>query len=191
MKVGVAICTIGRQSLSRTLECLVGQPYDQISIVSDKYGNLSKARNQAWKALSDCDVIAFTDDDCIPDSNWVEEGRWFFEHQRKCSFMQGKVYGGLKTSPSFFFVGANFWVRTAALKELNGFDEEYLMAGGCEDVDFGWRLLELGRECLYNNRCKVRHEEKSQHKPLEANRKRLASKFPDRFAKLISFDKAI
>lgn len=186
MRIGVAVCTLGRDSLKTTLEALTLQPFDGMFIGKDMRGNLSRARNIAWRALAEtCDVIAFTDDDCIPDADFIERGRKFFELNPKLALMQGKVYGGFETSETFMFVGANLWVRTSALIEVGGFDEEYLYAGGSEDVDIGWALLEKGRECKFNDLCRVLHPTQPQHQHLQRNSQRLAQKFPDRYAKLI------
>jgi GT2 family glycosyltransferase len=185
MKVGVVICTIGRKSIIATVNALIGQSYDRIFIVRDYEKNLAKARNKGWKALqNDCDVIAFTDDDCIPDKNFIKAGKKFFELIEP-DLMQGKVTGGIKTSEKFFYVGANLWLKTSVLKKLKGFDEKYLGAGGHEELDLGWRLEKLHGLALYNSECIVKHPTKAQHKPSQHNADRIAKKFPKQYAKLI------
>lgn len=186
MRVGVVISTMGRDSLQVTLKALAQQPYDMLTVVRDYRGNVSHARNEGWKALSRmCDVIAFTDDDCIPSTDWIVQGRKFFEQNPKLSLMQGRVYGGLETSPTFMFVTANMWVKVAALKEVGGFDEEFLYAGE-EDLDLGWRMLDKQRGCLFNPECAVEHPTGAQHLMLPFNQSRVAEKHPVRYAKLLS-----
>ena len=72
--ISVVIPTIGRSTLSQTQEALLSQtrPPDEIIIVEDKKRRgVSWARNEGIKR-SGGDLIAFTDDDCIPPKNWIE-----------------------------------------------------------------------------------------------------------------------
>lgn len=162
----------------------MGQPYDQLIVVKDYQGNLARARNKGWQALAPyCDVIAFTDDDAIPDEHFVEEGRKYFENNW-IDFMQGKVHGGLNTSEDFFYVGANFWCKVSSLKNVGGFDEKYIFAVH-EDLDFGWRLEEAGGKVAYNPKCKVYHEKEEQHHKNKNNDALIFGRFPERYRKLV------
>jgi len=183
MRVGVVISTISREEATGTITALMGQPWDGLFLVRDYGGNVAKSRNRGWRAIADfCDVIAFTDDDCIPDFNFIEEGRKFFE-DNWIDFMQGKVTGGIETSKDFFFITANFWAKVSALKNIGGFDEEYLYAGD-EDLDFGWSIEKEGSKVSYNPKCIVTHVTKPKHRVLAHNQARLMKKFPERLTKL-------
>jgi len=185
IRVGVVIPTIGRESLKKTLDALVGQGWDALVVIHDYQRNVSKAKNSGWWSIHrDCDLIAFTDDDCIPDKDFIEEGRKFFEENPKIDLMQGKITGGINTSEDFFFVGANFWIPVKSLKVVGGFDEKFVGAGH-EDLDLGWRIEKLNGTVAYNEKCIVVHPSSPQHEDDERNNQLIAKKFPERYKKLL------
>lgn len=72
--VSLIIPTIGRETLALTKAALKSQtrPPDELIVVFDKYRRgPSWARNQGFQK-SKGDLIAFTDDDCVPSKNWLE-----------------------------------------------------------------------------------------------------------------------
>lgn len=72
--VSLIIPTIGRETLALTKEALKSQtrPPDELIVVFDKYRRgPSWARNQGFQQAKG-DLIAFTDDDCVPGKDWLE-----------------------------------------------------------------------------------------------------------------------
>jgi GT2 family glycosyltransferase len=110
------------------------------------------ARNVGWqKALGD--IIAFTDDDCIPDSAWLARGIAPFADSSVIAVTGQTIVplppeptdherntAGLETSE---FITANCFVRRSALASVGGFDERFTAAWR-EDSDLHFRLLDTG-----------------------------------------------
>ena len=94
--------------------------------------------------------------------------------------MQGKVYGGLETTEDFFFVTANAWVKRSVLVEVGGFDER-LANGGSEDLDLGWRILDIAIPTKFCEECRVDHPTKPQHTHADEASELVKKKFPKRY----------
>jgi glycosyltransferase involved in cell wall biosynthesis len=113
-------------------------------------------RNEAWRAAS-APVVAFTDDDCVPDADWLRVGLQAFDDPA-VDVVVGRVEPApdqlgdlgpfsrtLRVSDARFFATANCFYRRSALEAADGFDEQFRRAAG-EDTDLGLRVLgEHGR----------------------------------------------
>lgn len=113
------------------------------------------ARNRGWQTARGR-VIAFTDDDTIPDPGWLEAGVRAFEADEELAAITGKVVVPLPDRPTDYernesglaraeFVTANCLCRRAALEEIGGFDERFRTAWR-EDSDLHFNLLEHGKK---------------------------------------------
>jgi glycosyltransferase involved in cell wall biosynthesis len=122
------------------------------------------ARNRGWTA-AEGEVVAFTDDDTIPDTDWLREG-WAAMQQARAAVRgavhvpidgeltdHGRMTQGLETAE---FVTANCFVRREALKEVGGFDERFLRAWR-EDSDLHFKLIECFGEVPRAPRAIVQH----------------------------------
>jgi GT2 family glycosyltransferase len=109
------------------------------------------ARNAGWRTGQGC-VVAFTDDDCIPDRRWLAEGVAAIEQGVEA--VSGRVIVPLPERPTDYerdaanlegadFVTANCFVRHDVLEAVGGFDERYTAAWR-EDSDLQFTLLEHG-----------------------------------------------
>lgn len=107
------------------------------------------ARNAGWRA-AESDIIAFTDDDCVPDACWLEAGLAAFRDGIAGAY--GRVVMPLPDRPTDYerdaaglerseFVTANCFYRRAALEMVGGFDERFTEAWR-EDSDLFFSLLE-------------------------------------------------
>lgn len=110
------------------------------------------ARNAGWRQARG-DIIAFTDDDCIPDSGWLAEGIKAFADPAVIA-ATGETIVPLPPSPTDYelntanlqhceFITANCFVRRDALEAVGGFDERFTTAWR-EDSDLHFRLLDDG-----------------------------------------------
>jgi GT2 family glycosyltransferase len=122
-------------------------------------GGPAVARNVGCR-LAHGQIIAFTDDDCIPDPTWLRE--LVAAHHSGLDIAQGVTlpdierYGQRGTFSntvevrhfSYLFQTCNISYRRAVLDAAGGFDEEYgYSRGGApngEDADLGWRATEAG-----------------------------------------------
>jgi GT2 family glycosyltransferase len=124
-------------------------------------GGLSSARN-AGAAAAHGEVLAFTDDDCEPDREWIARLRPMF--LKGCYAAAGgpnlppkprtweeAVIGAAPGAPSHVMLndeeaehlpGCNLAVTKAAFEAIGGFDPQFHTAG--DDVDFCWRLRDAG-----------------------------------------------
>jgi hypothetical protein len=111
------------------------------------------ARNLGWRAAGGA-IVAFTDDDTLPQCNWLSAGEaalcagpWVALGGRVVVPLQAgitpsdhqKMTQGLEHTE---FVTANGFVRRQALHEVQGFDERFTRAWR-EDTDLQFRLLDV------------------------------------------------
>ena len=126
------------------------------------------ARNHGWRAAR-APIIAFTDDDCLPESGWLASGLAAF------SDGIGVVQGRTQAQPGAEGYGEHFsrtmeareedghyptcniFYRREALERAGGFDESFRHACG-EDTDLAWRVKALGYESQFSGAALVIHE---------------------------------
>jgi GT2 family glycosyltransferase len=115
------------------------------------------ARNAGWRAAR-APVIAFTDDDTVPDRGWLAAGLGAFERDGTLAAVTGQVVVPLPPVPTDYqrneaglegaeFVTANCFCRRAVLEAVGGFDERFTAAWR-EDSDLHFNLLERGAKLV-------------------------------------------
>jgi glycosyltransferase involved in cell wall biosynthesis len=109
------------------------------------------ARNAGWR-FARGGVIAFTDDDCIPQPEWLVAGARAIRDG--ATGVSGRIVMPLPEDPTDYelnaaglataqFVTANCFYRRSVLEEVGGFDERFAMAWR-EDSDLWLTLMERG-----------------------------------------------
>jgi GT2 family glycosyltransferase len=109
------------------------------------------ARNRGWRFAA-APIVAFTDDDTVPDRDWLWNGLQAMARDDLAA-VWGRVVVPLPDSPTDHekntkgleragFVTANCLVRRDALEAIQGFDERFRRAWR-EDTDLYFRLTEL------------------------------------------------
>lgn len=109
------------------------------------------ARNLGWQSAQ-APIVAFTDDDTIPDPAWLQAGLAAMAPGVHAA--TGRIVMPLPPEPSDIerdaarlstaeFVTANCFIRKDALAEIGGFDERFHIAWR-EDSDLHFNLLERG-----------------------------------------------
>jgi GT2 family glycosyltransferase len=125
------------------------------------------ARNLGWRASSS-PLLAFTDDDCIPEPGWlsglvaalervdVVQGRTLpnpLQAERVGAFSRSLHI----TAPTSFFETANMGYRRRVVEDVGGFDESFPLAAG-EDTDLGHRAIAAGASFVFASDAVVHHE---------------------------------
>jgi glycosyltransferase involved in cell wall biosynthesis len=109
------------------------------------------ARNVGWRRARG-PIIAFTDDDCVPDPHWLARGLAAF--REGTAAVTGRVVVPRPATPTDYerdaagledgeFVTANCFVRRDVLEEVGGFDERFATAWR-EDSDLHFAILRRG-----------------------------------------------
>lgn len=110
------------------------------------------ARNAGWQASSS-EVIAFTDDDCIPDPRWLDQGVGALD-RTGADALGGRIIVPIPPDPTDYeldasgleraeFATANAFCRREALLAVGGFDERFTQAWR-EDSDLQFALITAG-----------------------------------------------
>ncbi|QEH34779.1 Glycosyl transferase family 2 [Aquisphaera giovannonii] len=157
------------------------------------------ARNAGWRA-GQGGIVAFTDDDCIPDPRWLAEGVAAIEAGADAA--SGRVVVPLPERPTDYerdaaglaraeFVTASCFVRRDVLESVGGFDERYAQAWR-EDSDLQFALLERGCRIDRASRAVVVHPVRPAPWGISLRQQRkslfnalLYKKFPDRYRRQI------
>ena len=130
-----------------------------------------EARNVGWRATQ-APLLAFLDDDAVPERGWLAAGRDFLEAHPGVGVaqgrtrapdgvdvhrLQGRYVWRVISEPTPYFDACNIFYRRAALDRAGGFDEEICwwprfgfpgavpVAWG-EDTAAGWSVVESGWE---------------------------------------------
>ena len=122
------------------------------------------ARNVGWRAAA-APVIAFTDDDTVPDAGWLREGLAALDGGFDA--VAGRIEVPLPPEPTDYerdaaglaraeFATANCFVRRAALSAIGGFDERFRTAWR-EDTDLCFALRAQDRPVGTAERARVVH----------------------------------
>jgi glycosyltransferase involved in cell wall biosynthesis len=128
------------------------------------------ARNLGWRS-SRSEVVAFTDDDCLPQPGWLHglatgSETFVLVHGRTdLDLGEGHpdAFARWVEIPEFshFYETCNIAYRRELLDRLDGFDEGFgFSRGGApngEDIDLGWRAVEFGASTGFAADAVVRH----------------------------------
>ena len=177
--------TIIDQSTNGETEAIshrIGERDERIRYQRMNKSGLSRAYNLAI-ASTIGPIIAFTDDDCLVPSDWIEKIVAAFEEQRDGELMYGQVLpaypenGGEALTPLLridkperldrangfrvFGMGANFAARRSLFEQAGAFDE--MLGGGgplksSQDFDLAYRAYRHNAAILLRPEVVVRHD---------------------------------
>jgi GT2 family glycosyltransferase len=135
-------------------------------VILDHNRGQGAARNHGWRSAT-TPFVAFTDDDCIPEPQWLASGLAGLETDAETGVVQGctRRPAGSTTdwtvfrevlAPSPWFEGCNLFFRREALEAAGGFDE--VLRSGCEDTMLGWGVLASGWGRAFADQAIVWHD---------------------------------
>jgi GT2 family glycosyltransferase len=124
-------------------------------------------RNAGWRACRS-EIVAFVDDDCVPEPGWLAAGLAAITAHDRVGLVQGCTrkpeaapLGDWTlwrhvSGPTPYFEGCNIFYRRAALEQAGGFDEEIGNYG--EDAALGWSVVDAGWARRYAPDAVVEHD---------------------------------
>ncbi|HEY3130382.1 MAG TPA: glycosyltransferase family 2 protein [Acidobacteriota bacterium] len=138
-----------------------------IRVFSQIHGGASRARNLAARNATGT-ILAFTDDDCRPEKNWLRAIALAMEKHQSRVGLLGHTYSEHPASTfvhSVFkdsepVVTCNFAVAREAFRSVGGFDDHFVIY--FEDEDLGLRLKKAGYPIVYEPGMRVLHPSKYQ-----------------------------
>jgi hypothetical protein len=184
-RISAVVCTRnGSATLRECLEALARQTYEnrEVILIDDgsadsvpeiaksfefvryhrlQHGGLSVARN-AGALIATGEIIAYTDDDCMPDEDWLarlaaafDDPQWVAAGgpnipppaRSRVESLVAAAPGGpshvmLNDQEAEHLPGCNLAIRKSALDAIGGFNPIFRTAG--DDVDVCWRLRDAG-----------------------------------------------
>lgn len=117
------------------------------------------------------EIIAFTDDDCLPQKEWLSRIRQMFKNNDKLDVVLGEAIwdNGERMYREQAFLrgnGLNMIFKRKSLDELGGFDVS-LGPGSCgcssEDRDLVYRAQRMGKNITLSNKIIVVHKSRKNH----------------------------
>jgi glycosyltransferase involved in cell wall biosynthesis len=125
------------------------------------------ARNAGWRAAR-ADLIAFTDDDCVPQPSWLS---CLVERLSSFDLVQGRTLPIPELEAGRGPFARSLWIheeegryetcnmgyRRAVLDKVDGFDEGFELPYG-EDIDLAWRAKEQGARSYFEREALVYHD---------------------------------
>lgn len=146
--------------------------FTKVTLLQYPNRNLAVSRNIGLPYCTS-DIVAMTDDDAEVSVDWIQRLKKAHSTDQRAGAVGGPVIGSRAESllnriadrvvfPSFperrtvrTLPGVNVSYKREVVDHVGEFDEA-LFRG--EDVDFNWRVLELGYHIVYDPDVRVRHE---------------------------------
>lgn len=176
------------------IEEVVGQ-FNQAFAACESRPSSYAARNKGV-SLAKGDVIAFTDADCIPASDWIEKGVEVILEVPNCGLVAGKIevffkisdrptavelYESINAFPqqryitdSKFGATANLFTLRSVIENV-GYFNDTLKSGG--DRKWGQRVFSLGYKQIYADKICVAHPARNSLRELNKKAIRLTGGF--------------
>lgn len=155
--------------------------YKNIVYIQDAPNILAAKRNIGVK-LSRSDIIVFMDDDVYPNNSFLE-AHYIANTENKCTFYCGQIrfdphkvkksnYYRFRDEQHLCISDADHNLKFNQIVVMNlsfnkkflrktGFVNENFLGYGCEDMDFGYRIISSGFKIKYLPKAKCIHNEKS------------------------------
>jgi len=167
------IIVVSDGSTDRTEEVI--RIYDGAKIIAQANQGPAAARNNGVRA-SKGDIIVFTDSDCVPEKNWLEEMLKPFSDAEVVG-VQGAYrtkqkeivarFAQIEIEERYQKMSRNEWIdfigsysaayRKKEFEEHGGFDTQFPIASG-EDADLSYAMSSAGHKLVFNPNAIVYHQ---------------------------------
>jgi glycosyltransferase involved in cell wall biosynthesis len=149
--------------------------FPRVRISYERSAGSYAARNRGI-CLAKGEIIAFTDSDCIPTSDWIAKGVEHLQHTKKCGLVGGKIELFYKKPQSptsielydqmtfldqekyigeyHFAATANAFTYKNVIEDVGPFNASLKSSG---DSEWGKRVYEAGYRLVYANNARVFH----------------------------------
>lgn len=125
--------------------------YARLKVLHIAHAGPYAARNEGWRAGRG-DIVAFTDDDCVPDPGWLAVIATAFSNHPEALGVQGKTvtvpelvtpltHQIVVRGPNYLYQTCNIAYRREVLSAVGGFDAKVFSAG---DSQLGAAVSSLG-----------------------------------------------
>lgn len=151
----------------------------EVLLVDDASLDICEARNAGIEAAT-ADVVALTDDDCLPPPDWVETVENALADDAVC--VEGRVSGGRIYRGAGLYVGCNLAFDRETALRAGGFRSEY--AGWRDDTEFGWRMEAYG-SCRYDSALAMSHPDRPRADIDTEKEARLKREYPRQYEERI------
>ncbi len=184
--VSVIIPSVPESSHRSVVDMLSEQDFEEsyeVLVVNDSSLGVSDARNAGLLAAN-ADTVAFIDDDCEPESNWLSS---IYSEMKDNEFVciEGKVVGGLSYTGKRGYPTCNLTVDRETAIDVGGFRSEF--DGWREDTEFGWRMERDGDgKCGYNPNQVVAHPSRPRANYIDKNEQLLKNEYPDNYNEVMN-----
>ncbi|MBW4686020.1 MAG: glycosyltransferase family 2 protein [Komarekiella atlantica HA4396-MV6] len=152
-------------SSQTTAEEMIQERYPWVKWVAGPRKGPAANRNNGAK-YAQGEWLAFTDDDCLPDPQWLEGYAQAKITQPSALVFEGRTYVDRprktldETSPinesGGFLWSCNFAIQSQLFESLGGFDERFPYAA-MEDVELRLRLMKMGNRFFFIQSASVCH----------------------------------
>jgi GT2 family glycosyltransferase len=152
----------------------IAAEYEGVRVIETEQRGLAAARNTALEA-ADGEIVAYIDDDAIPDPDWLKHLAATFASGPFAAVggpnvlppgagAVARCVANAPGGPTHVLVsdrvaehvpGCNMAIHKSALEEIGGFDPQFRAAG--DDVDVCWRLLDAGKRIAFSPGAVVLH----------------------------------
>jgi GT2 family glycosyltransferase len=148
-----------------TAEQMIQEKYSWARwVCGPKKGPAANRNNGARYARGEW--LAFTDDDCIPDAEWLNAYLIAIDQYPSCLIFEGRTYADRKkislaeiapiNETGGYLWSCNFLIKRELFEQMGGFDEQFPYAA-MEDVDFRSRIIKAGQYFLFIKDAAVCH----------------------------------
>lgn len=186
--VSVVIPTIPENSHEHVVEDLREQTYDdfEVLVVNDDTLDICEARNAGIEAAN-ADIVALTDDDCRPPTDWIEHVVQAFDQEFDLVCIEGAIRGGREYDGIRKYVGCNLSFDRSVALSIGGFDSAF--AGWRDDTEFGWRMeRDTDGRCKFCPEVLMIHPKKPRANPNDELETLLEDCYPERYNEIVISD---